>query len=142
MPSSLLHYLPLSPPFFAILAGLFAGLQRIIQGAFVSVTGNESDAAWAITALVLAAAFNPLKGWLERFVARRFASAQAESITGASADGPQAPSAAKDGGIMETAGAIDPTLEALVRRVVREELAAALAVTTGGERGTRADPSS
>ena len=105
----------------AILAGLFAGLQRILQGIFVSVTGNESDAAWAITALVLAAAFSPIKSALERFVAGRFKDPTARSTpvpAPASADPTASPTIAPD------------DLEALVRRVVREELATATTRTT------------
>jgi hypothetical protein len=117
----------------AVLAGLFAGLQRLLQGVFVSVTGNESDAAWAITALVLAASFSPLKASLERIVSRRLGDERRQATpTGAPSEAPR------------TTGPDDPdeALEDAIRRIVREELAAALAVRPVGATGTREDPAS
>jgi uncharacterized membrane protein len=104
----------------AILAGLFAGVQRLLQGVFVAATGNESDAALVITTLVLATAFAPLKAWLERLVAHRFKEPPAGPalalvpVLGEPADGPT-PAIAPD------------ELESMLRRVVRDELATAMA---------------
>lgn len=96
----------------ALLTGLFAGLQRLMQAIFVGVTGNESDAAIVITTLVLAAGFAPMKSALEKLVSRRFGAA----------------SKAKDPTAETVAGSVTgPELELLLRRVVREELASVLA---------------
>lgn len=93
----------------ALLAGLFAALQRVLQSVFVAATGNESDAALVITTLVLATTFAPLKKALERVVERRFkASGAAARAAGLRADDDGAPE----------------ELEAMLRRVLREELGA------------------
>jgi hypothetical protein len=96
----------------ALLTGLFAGLQRLMQAIFVGVTGNESDAAIVITTLVLAAGFAPMKSALEKFVSRRFG----------------APSRPKELASETGAGSVTgPELELMLRRVVREELESVLA---------------
>lgn len=102
----------------AILTGAFAAIQKLLQTVFVSATGNESDAATIITTLILATSFAPLKKGLEKFVERRFGGYLVE---------PEADD--------RTARATDPSgvtassdeLEALLRRVVREELRASQA---------------
>lgn len=97
----------------ALLAGLFAALQRVLQGVFVAATGNESDAALVITTLILATTFAPLKKALERVVERRFkasrAAARAAGLSDEADEGPER------------------ELEAMLRRVLREELGAARA---------------
>ena len=113
----------------AILAGLFAGLQRLLQGAFVTVTGNESDAAWAISALILAGSFAPLKGALERVVARRFKDPKAGE---AGAGGGPAVVTASAAWTAAGGGEAGEDLEAMLRRVVREELAVAMPPTDDG----------
>lgn len=95
----------------AILTGLFAGLQKLFQAIFVGATGNESDAALVITTLILAAGFAPLKSSLDRVVSRRFQPKGGEA-TAAAVPAPTS---------------VDPAaMEGLLRRVVREELQAAL----------------
>ena len=91
----------------AILTGGFAALLKLMQSIFVAVTGNESDAATVITTLILATAFVPLKHAVEGLVERRFKPA------------PEGPA---------VAGAPDDAdrFEALLRRVVREEIQAAM----------------
>lgn len=63
-----LVYVPLT----AILAGLFAATITLTQKLFVAVTGQSSDAAAVLTTLVVVAAFEPLKKWLQERVDRRF----------------------------------------------------------------------
>jgi hypothetical protein len=56
----------------AILAGLFAAFETIMQNVFVLLTGQESDIATVISTLVVVAAFTPVKDLVSRFVERRF----------------------------------------------------------------------
>jgi hypothetical protein len=63
-----LVYVPLT----AILAGLFAASITLSQRFFVALTGQSSDAATALTTLVVVAAFDPLKTGLQHLVDRRF----------------------------------------------------------------------
>jgi hypothetical protein len=63
-----LVYVPLT----AILAGLFAASISITQKLFVTLTGQQSDAATVMTTLIVVAAFEPIKAWLQRIVDRRF----------------------------------------------------------------------
>ena len=62
-----LVYLPLT----AILAGVFAASIRLLQTLF-SPSGQQSAAATALTTLIVVAAFDPIKAWLQRFVDARF----------------------------------------------------------------------
>jgi hypothetical protein len=55
----------------AILAGVFTAAIGLSQRLFVEFTGERSDAAVVITTLIVAAAFTPLKGWLQGLVDRR-----------------------------------------------------------------------
>lgn len=100
----------------AILTGGFAALQKVLQEVFVAVTGNESDAATILTTLVLATTFVPLRKAIEKVVERRMS-----VLAPALADG----AAATGTGPAATAGPDAEPLEALLRRVVREELRAA-----------------
>lgn len=94
----------------AILTGAFAALQKVLQTVFVSATGNESDAATIITTLVLATSFAPLKKGIEKIVERRAGSStRSDADAAASTAAPATPA---------------DDLERLLRRVVREELAA------------------
>jgi hypothetical protein len=63
-----LVYLPLT----AILAGVFAASIRLLQTLFSPVSGQQSGAATALTTLIVVAAFDPIKGWLQRIVDARF----------------------------------------------------------------------
>jgi len=56
----------------AILAGLYSASVRLFNWVFVSVTGQESEAALVLTTLVLATSFTPIKSALERLATRRF----------------------------------------------------------------------
>ncbi|HZM72046.1 MAG TPA: hypothetical protein VFC71_01605 [Candidatus Polarisedimenticolia bacterium] len=91
----------------AILTGAFAALLKLLQTIFIAATGNESDAATVITTLILATAFVPLKHAVEGIVERRVK-----------------PLAETSAGVPAAAATDD--LEGLLRRVVREEIQAAL----------------
>jgi hypothetical protein len=70
----------------AILAGLYSASVRLFTWVFVSVTGQESEAALVLTTLVLATSFTPIKSALERLATRRFkfdAAPTSESPAGA-----------------------------------------------------------
>jgi hypothetical protein len=54
----------------AILAGVYAASLRLFQTVFVTVTGQDSDAALVITTLILATTFTPIKERLEKVVTR------------------------------------------------------------------------
>jgi hypothetical protein len=56
----------------AILAGLFAALETVMQNVFILLTGQESDIATVISTLVVVAAFTPVKDLVSRFVEQRF----------------------------------------------------------------------
>jgi hypothetical protein len=62
-----LVYLPLT----AILAGVFAASIRLLQTLFSPLSG-QSGTATALTTLIVVAAFDPVKGWLQRLVDTRF----------------------------------------------------------------------
>jgi hypothetical protein len=59
-------------PLTAILAGVFAALTNILQRLFLAVTGAQSDAAVIISALIAAAAFTPIRAYLQRVVDLRY----------------------------------------------------------------------
>ncbi|MBI5033782.1 MAG: hypothetical protein HZB51_24960 [Chloroflexi bacterium] len=59
-------------PLTAILAGVFAALTNILQRLFLALTGETSDAAVIISALIAAAAFTPIRAYLQRLVDVRF----------------------------------------------------------------------
>lgn len=56
----------------AILAGLFAALENVMQNVFVLLTGQESEIATVIATLIVVAAFTPLKDALQKFIEQRF----------------------------------------------------------------------
>ena len=56
----------------AILAGLFAALESLMQNVFVLLTGQQSDVATVIATLIVVAAFTPLKERIQKFVEARF----------------------------------------------------------------------
>jgi hypothetical protein len=62
-----LVYLPLT----AILAGVFAASIRLLQSLFSPLSG-QSGTATALTTLIVVAAFDPVKSWLQRVVDARF----------------------------------------------------------------------
>jgi len=59
-------------PLVGIVAGLYAGMVALSQTLFTAATGNTSDAAAVISALVLAAIFTPIRQALQSAVDRRF----------------------------------------------------------------------
>ncbi|HVM30430.1 MAG TPA: hypothetical protein VM305_06635 [Candidatus Limnocylindrales bacterium] len=59
-------------PLVGIVAGFYAASVALFQRLFVAFTGNSSDAAAVISALLLAAVFTPVRKWLEGVVDRRF----------------------------------------------------------------------
>jgi hypothetical protein len=63
-----LVYVPLT----AVLAGVYSASISLFQKAFITLTGDKSDAAIVITTLVLATTFTPIKNSLQTFVDRRF----------------------------------------------------------------------
>jgi hypothetical protein len=63
-----LVYLPLT----ALLAGLYTIAVAVLQRVFVAVTGETSEAATIVSALVLAAVFTPVRNGLQAAVDRRF----------------------------------------------------------------------
>lgn len=85
----------------AILAGLYSASVRGFNWVFVALTGEESEAALVLTTLVLATTFTPIKTRLEKIAGERFKPQPAEAMA-------------------ETA--LDPQLEAAVRRIVLEVL--------------------
>lgn len=89
-----------------IVAGLYAASVALFQRVFVAATGNTSDAAAIISALLLAAVFTPIRKSIEAIVDRRFKPAPVDAA--------HAPSA--------SAQWEDPAFEAAVERVVRRVL--------------------
>ena len=63
-----LVYLPLT----AILAGVFAASIKLLQTLFSPLSGEPSGAATALTTLIVVAAFDPIKGWIQKIVDARF----------------------------------------------------------------------
>lgn len=63
-----LVYVPLT----AIMAGVFAASITITQKVFVSLAGQSSEAAGVLTTLVVVAAFDPVKTWLQKIVDKHF----------------------------------------------------------------------
>jgi MFS family permease len=94
-------------PLVGIVAGLYAASVALFQRVFVGLTGNTSDAAAIISALLLAAVFTPIRKWLEAIVDRRFKPAPA-----AAGAAPTQPPAWES-----------PAFDAAVERVVRRVLA-------------------
>jgi len=92
-------------PLVGIVSGLYAAFVVLFQRVFVATTGNTSDAAAIISALILAAVFTPIRKSIEAFVDRRF-----KPATDASHADP--PAAAWE----------DPAFEAAVERVVARVL--------------------
>jgi len=56
----------------AILAGVFAGASSAVQYVLGILTGHGSDAVAIVLAMVVAAAFAPLRAYVQRLVDRRF----------------------------------------------------------------------
>lgn len=59
-------------PLVGVVAGLYAASVALLQRLFVAFTGNTSDAAAVISALILAAVFTPIRKSIEGMVDRRF----------------------------------------------------------------------
>jgi hypothetical protein len=64
----------------AFLAGIFTASIGLSQRLFVAFTGEQSDAALIITTLIVAAAFTPMKNWLQEFVDRQFKEAPDDTL--------------------------------------------------------------
>jgi hypothetical protein len=96
-----LVYLPL----LGIVAGLYAAFVILFQRLLANVTGDTSDAAAIMSALVLAAVFHPIRKLIEGFVDRHFKTA------------PNVMAAGADAGLLVALD--DPRFEAAVERVVR-----------------------
>lgn len=58
-------------PLMAILGGLYSAMSLLFQRAFVTFTGNTSDVAAVLTALIVASAFTPVRRTLESVVESR-----------------------------------------------------------------------
>jgi hypothetical protein len=101
----------------AVLAGLYTAALRLFNELFVQVTGASSESSIILATLVLAAAFTPIRKWLEGIVDRRFKSAPGDA-------------AILSGTAVATLTAAE--LETLVRRAVREEFAAGARSEPGG----------
>jgi hypothetical protein len=63
-----LVYVPLT----AVLAGVFAASSKVLQTFFAALTGSQSQAATVLTTLIIVAAFEPIKRWLQKIVDARF----------------------------------------------------------------------
>ena len=109
----------------AILAGLYAASVRLFNAMFVTTTGQNSELALVLTTLVLATTFTPIKSRLERLAARRFkpeASREADARSAAGAlSGPGADTTPLAPAAVDPT-ALDARIEAIARRVAREEL--------------------
>jgi hypothetical protein len=57
-------------PMMAILSGMYTASIAVFQRIFVAVTGESSDAPLVITIFLVAAAFTPVRKWLEGLVDR------------------------------------------------------------------------
>ncbi|HUF06982.1 MAG TPA: hypothetical protein VMP86_06300 [Candidatus Binatia bacterium] len=79
-------------PLVGIVAGFYAASVALLQRVFVAFTGNTSDGAAVISALILAAIFTPVRKSIEGFVDRRFkplpADAAAEERPGVALNDP------------------------------------------------------
>ena len=67
----------------AVLAGLYTASIGLFQKLFQSITGEKSDAAIILTTLTVAAAFTPVKTWLQTTVDSRFRSGKSVHGLGA-----------------------------------------------------------
>lgn len=96
----------------AILAGVYTGALKLFNELFIQVTGTASEGSIILATLVLAAAFTPVRKALEGVIDRRFKQKSSiDPIASESTDG--------------VAAGIDlDQLDVVVRRAVREELAA------------------
>jgi hypothetical protein len=94
-------------PLVGIVAGLYAGCVALLQRAFVAVTGDTSDAAAVISALILAAVFTPIRNSLQSVVDARFKAAS-------SGDPPSAPDRSEP--------ALGAAIQSLVARMDRTEV--------------------
>ncbi len=94
-------------PLVGIVAGFYAACVALLQRVFVAFTGNTSDGAAVISALILAAIFTPVRKSIEGFVDRRFKPTP-----------PEAPEQDKVG-----IGLHDPAFAVAVERVVHRVLA-------------------
>jgi hypothetical protein len=106
-------------PLVGIVAGFYAASVALLQRVFVAFTGNTSDGAAVISALILAAIFTPVRKSIEGFVDRRFkplpADAPAEELPGVTLN--------------------DPAFVSAVERVVIDVLARRSEPLQGGARG-------
>jgi len=94
----------------AILAGLYTAALKLFNELFVQLTGAQSESSIILATLVLAAAFTPVRKSLEGVVERRFK---------------PAPKLAPAGSESTVGQMSSSDLELVIRRAIREELAAA-----------------
>jgi len=64
----IIHRTLVNVPLTAILAGVFSASIKFTQTFLTAAKGQLSDAATVLTTLIVVAAFDPLKGWLQRRV--------------------------------------------------------------------------
>lgn len=102
----------------AILAGLYSASVRLFNWIFVSVTGQESEAALVLTTLVLATTFTPIKSWLEHIAAKRFKFDQGADGADGAGEATDAQAAAAAPFTPAQLDAIDARVEAAVRRAL------------------------
>ena len=94
-------------PLVGIVAGLYAACLALLQRLFVAFTGNTSDGAAVISALILAAVFTPIRKSIEGFVDRRFKPATPASSTA-------------DAEALAADPAFVAAVESIVRRIVAD----------------------
>lgn len=110
----------------AILAGLYSASIRMFNWVFVSLTGQESEAALVLTTLILATTFTPIKSRLERWAAQRLKPGPATAAVAPEAvvDGTEAArlDALAAGIEQRLAARLDRRVDAAVRAAVDDRL--------------------
>ncbi len=110
----------------AILAGMYAASLRLFETLFKAVTGESSDAALVITALILTTTFTPIKNRLEDVLKRLThdpAVAAGPAASGTTGDGEAVGAArppAQPGPALNVLE--DPSFEMRIRELIRAEL--------------------
>jgi MFS family permease len=97
-------------PLVGIVAGLYAACLALLQRLFVAFTGNTSDGAAVISALILAAVFTPIRKSIEAFVDRRFKPAPPSSV-------------ASDAAVLAADPVLVAAVESIVHRIITDRAA-------------------